>query len=204
MLSIIAHVILNITISRRHGLPPQTFSFVNLWVTFLVGLAKPIGEGFLLNLSAPSPFNFVLPLLHPNGFAVAAAISGTFGSRGWGIQYLAIDSFATLITFLVFNLRAPNFWNGRVIVPVSANAPDQLQVMYNGMFIATLPGAIFVCAYILSGLYPPVLLFIAALTKTWGLAKLAFKIWLTGVFFPRSAGESVSHAMGNGMEDIAS
>ncbi|KAK1753846.1 hypothetical protein QBC47DRAFT_361850 [Echria macrotheca] len=182
ILSVVSHVGLTIFIARRRGLPPQTFSFVNLWVAFLVGIAKPFGEGLLLNLSAPSPFTFVLPFLRPTGFSIAAAITGIFGSRGWGVQYLAIDSIVTLVTFLVFNLRAPDFWNGRVVVPVTVGAPDQLQVMYNGMFVATLPGALFVCAYMVSGMWPA-LLALAVLTKTWAFAKLAFKIWLTWMCF---------------------
>ncbi|KAK5651902.1 hypothetical protein OQA88_11561 [Cercophora sp. LCS_1] len=182
MLSVVAHVILTILIARWRGLPPQTFSFVNLWVNFLIGFAKPIGEGILLNLSAPAPFTFMLPLLRPNGFAIAAAVSGAFGSRGWGVQYLAIDSFGTLVTFLTFHLRAPDFWNGRVVVPGEVGAPPALQAMYNGMFVATLPGALFASAYVLSGLWP-VLLVVAVVTKTWAFAKLAFKIWLTWVCF---------------------
>ena len=184
VISVIAHVILTILVARWRRLPPQTFSFVNLWVSFLIGFAKPIGEGVLLNLSAPAPFAFMLPLLRPNGFAVAAAVSGAFGSRGWGVQYLAIDSFGTLATFLLFNLRAPDFWNGRVVVPREAvpGAPPALQVMYNGMFVATLPGALFACAYVLSGLWP-MLLVVAAVTKKWAFARLAFKIWLTWACF---------------------
>ncbi|KAK0619416.1 hypothetical protein B0T14DRAFT_566274 [Immersiella caudata] len=182
ILTLIGEVIYTIYINRRRGLPPKTFSFVYLWVNTMIGIAKPIGEGFLLSRyapTAPSPTGVYLPLLRPTGFAIAAAITGAFGSRGLGVQYLCIDSLATLMTFMAFSQRMPDFWNGRVIVPPQVGGPPALQTMFNGLFVATLPGAVFASAYMVSGILWPSLMALGLLARMGVSVKLGFKIWLT-------------------------
>ncbi|KAK4111691.1 hypothetical protein N656DRAFT_780432 [Canariomyces notabilis] len=192
ILALVCHAIGTIYLARRKGEPPPSFSFVSMWGMVLTGFCKPIAEGFLLNAMSPAPgFSmgpYLLPFLRPTGFALAAFISGVWGSRGWGLMYLFMDGVVTMLTFFAFNLRI-DIWKGPAVVPslgsiVTAGSlpPPQLPTVYGGLFVATLPGALFVAAYFLAGLWPTMVL-VGCCTKTWSLVKLGFAIWLTWVCF---------------------
>jgi hypothetical protein len=212
ILALVCHAIGTIYLARRKGEPPPSFSFASMRGMVLTGFCKPIAEGFLLNAMSPAPgFSmgpYLLPFLRPTGFALAAFISGVWGSRGWGLMYLFMDGVVTMLTFFAFNLRI-DIWKGPAVVPslgsiVTAGSlpPPQLQTVYDGLFVATLPGALFIAAYFLAGLWPTMVL-VGCCTRTWSLVKLGFMIWLTWVcFFLMIFAKPVPRHLGDGVEEM--
>jgi hypothetical protein len=133
----------------------KSFSWIHLCWIMVKDIGSPYLFSFILyrdTFAISSKNQLAIFFLTPAPWSITAAICGFLDLKGFGTQQLVVDSIVSLLGW--WHLREPGNWLGVFKGPAFPSAdpsrPARMHTVYMGLYMATLPGALFGAALFIS------------------------------------------------------